>query len=373
MLDQSLLLVSQTILISVPFVLASLGGTCSERSGVVNIALEGILLGGAFGAAVGAFLTKSAWVGLGIGVTAGILVSSLHALIAVAFKIDQIISGLAINLLVYGATEYGMHLVWDETASRAVPVLPKWTVLSTGRWSDLANTLLGHPLVLATLLLVPLLWLLIARTRFGLRLRAVGENPAACDTLGISVPRMRTAGVLLSGSLAGLGGVWLAFNIGQFQHGMSAGKGFIAMAAVVCGKWNPLGAAAACLLFGFSGAFAAAWERWNPVVSRGTLLTVLCAMAAAAVIALVSAPASRSRNPRAAAWRVLLGLGVAIAMGAGTLGWTGRRTLELGTPMPLHVPSELLSTLPYVLTMVAVAGLVGRARAPAALGIPYEK
>lgn len=373
MLDQSLLLLSQTILISVPFVLAALGGTCSERSGVVNIALEGILLAGAFGAAVGAFLTKSAWIGLAAGVTAGILVSSLHALIAVAFKIDQIISGLAINLLVAGGTEYGMHLVWKGAASRSIPVLPKWTVLSTSRWSDLANTVLGLPLVAATVLLVPLVWLLIARTRFGLRLRAVGENPAACDTLGISVPRMRTAGVLLSGSLAGLGGVWLAFNIGQFQHGMSAGKGFIAMAAVVCGKWNPLGAAAACLLFGFSGAFAAAWERWNPVLSQGSLLIVLAVLGAAAVAALVGAAVYRNRNPRSAGRRVLLGLGVALAIGAGTLAWASRRTLEEGTAMRLYVPGELLSTLPYVLTMVAVAGLVGRARSPAALGIPYEK
>ncbi len=302
MLDQTLLLVSQTALISVPFVLAALGGTCSERSGVVNIALEGILLGGAFGTAVGAFLTGSAWIGLAVGVATGILVSSLHALITVAFKIDQIISGVAINLLVAGTTQYGMHLVWKGPASRTIPVLPNWTVLPTGRMSDLANTLLGLPLVSATIVLVPLVWLLIARTRFGLRLRAVGENPAACDTLGISVPRMRTAGVLLSGALAGLGGAWLAFNIGQFQHGMSAGKGFIAMAAVVCGKWNPLGAAAACLLFGFAGALAASCERWG-----------------------------------------------------------------------VRVPSELISTLPYVLTMVAVAGLVGRARSPAALGIPYEK
>jgi len=301
MLDQTLLLLSQTALISIPFVLAALGGTCSERSGVVNIALEGILLGGAFGTAVVAFATKNPWVGLMAGVAAGVLVSSFHSFLTVTIKVDQIISGLAINIFVAGATEYGMHLIWKGTESRSIPILPKWTVLGAGRWSDLVNTLLGHPLVLATLLLVPAIWILVPRPRFGLRLQAVGENPAACDTLGISVPGLRYSGVLLSGALAGLGGCWLAFNISQFQHGMSAGKGFIAMAAVVCGKWNPLGAVAACLLFGFAGALAASCERWG-----------------------------------------------------------------------VRVPSELISTLPYVLTMIAVAGLVGRARAPAALGTPYE-
>lgn len=302
MLDQTLLLLSQTILISIPFILAALGGTCSERSGVVNIALEGILLGGAFGTAVAAFATKSPWIGLAAGVGVGMLVSLLHSFLTVTIKVDQIISGLAINIFVAGATEYGRHLVWQGPESRTLPLLPKWKVLTAGRWSDLANTLLGHPLVLATLLLIPVIWLLIARTRFGLRLRAVGENPAACDTLGISVPGLRYSGVLLSGALAGLGGAWLAFNISQFQPGMSAGKGFIAMAAVVCGKWNPLGAVAACLLFGFSDALATSLERWG-----------------------------------------------------------------------VEIPSQILKTIPYVLTIIAVAGLVGRARAPAALGVPYQK
>jgi simple sugar transport system permease protein len=232
----------------------------------------------------------------------GILVSFLHALLTVTFKIDQIISGLAINSFVAGTTEFVMHLVWTGTSSRTIVPLPQWIVMEPGPVGDIVNHLFGKPIVIATLLLIPLLWLTISKMRFGLRLRAVGENPAACDTLGISVPGMRYSGVLLSGALAGLGGAWLAFNINQFQHGMSAGKGFIAMAAVVCGKWNPLGAVAACLLFGFSGALASSCERWG-----------------------------------------------------------------------VRIPSELIGTLPYLLTMIAVAGFVGRARSPAALGVPYEK
>jgi general nucleoside transport system permease protein len=297
-MDQISLLASQTILISVPLVLAALGGTSSERSGVVNIALEGILLAGAFAAAVVSFATGSATIGAIAGVAAGILVSAVHAFMSVTMRADQIISGLALNLFVSGATEYGGHLVWPDAASRNLPTIGSFQ--PTG--FDVLDTILGRPLVLATVSIVLVSWFTYEKTVFGLRQRSVGENPGACDTLGVSVARARYLGVMLSGALAGLGGAYLAFNVGQFQHNMSAGKGYIAMAAVVFGKWSPLGATAACLLFGFSEALAAALERWR-----------------------------------------------------------------------VPVPSELISTLPYVLTIVALVGVVGRARAPSALGVPYEK
>lgn len=298
MIDQLSLLVSQTILISVPLVLAALGGTTSERSGVVNIALEGILLGGAFTAAVVAHASGSVAAGVLGALLAGLTVALLHAFLSVHVRADQIISGLAINLFIAGATEYGAHLVWPAAASRSLPLLA--AAHPTG--SDVLDTVLGRPFVLATIAIVGVISVGLSSTVFGLRQRAVGENPGACDTLGVSVVRVRYASVLASGVLAGLGGAWLAFNVGQFQHGMSAGKGYIAMAAVVFGKWRPLGATAACLLFGLSEALAAAMERWR-----------------------------------------------------------------------VPVPSELIGTLPYVLTIVALAGVVGRARAPAALGVPYEK
>lgn len=300
--EETLLILRLTILNAVPFVLAALGGTCSERGGVVNIALEGMLISGAFATASVSMATGNPWAGLAAGVVAGVLAAALHALLTVVIKVDQIISGLAINLFAAGATHYGMRLIWVGTASKTIAVLPQARPFGDGAAGELANAVFGMPLVVATIVLVGLVTVLLRKTRFGLRLSAVGERPEACDTLGISVWRMRVVGVLLSGGLAGTGGAWLAFNIEQFQHGMSAGKGYIAMAAVVCGKWDPLGATAACLLFGFSIAFAAACERWG-----------------------------------------------------------------------IAIPSEIISTLPYVLTIVAVAGLVGRARPPAALGIPYEK
>ncbi len=298
MFDQLALLFAQTILISVPLVLAALGGVCSERAGVVNIALEGILLVGAFAAAVTAHASGSALIGIAGGVLAGVVTSMLHALLAVGAGANQIISGLALNLLVAGSTEYGAKSVWPADTGRALPAIP------FHRWSDVAvvDALTGRPLVVVTAALVVLVTLLLGRTVLGLRIHAVGESPAACETRGISVARLRTLAIGLSGALAGLGGAWLAFNVGQFQNGMSAGKGYIAMAAVVFGRWKPVGATVACLVFGASEALAAALERWR-----------------------------------------------------------------------VPVPSELVSTLPYVLTIVAMAGLVGRSRAPAALGVAHER
>lgn len=292
------LLISQTLLISVPLVLAALGGASSERGGVANIALEGMLVAGALAAAGAAQGSGSAVVGLLAAVLCGVLLAMVHAFLSVTMGVDQIISGLAINLFAAGATEYGARLMWPPSSSRAIPLLP--AAHPTG--VDVIDTLIGRPLVLATALLVPAIWFLMTRTVFGLRLRAAGESPGACESAGVSVIRMRYLGVGLSGALAGLGGAWLAMNVGQFQHGMSAGKGYIALAAVVFGKWNPLGATAACLLFGFSEALAATMER-----------------------------------------------------------------------LSVPVPSELIGTLPYVLTIVALVGVVGRARAPAALGVPYTR
>ncbi|MFO0728718.1 MAG: ABC transporter permease [Myxococcota bacterium] len=278
-----LILVSQTVLIAVPLILAALGGVASERTGVVNIALEAMLLSGAFLTAIVAHASGDAWLGVLGGLLGGLLIAALHALLVLWVKADPVISGLALNLLATGASEYGSKLYWVSDAPRALPALPSGE--------------LGRPLVWITFALVALFAFVLSRTALGLRLTAVGENPDACETAGISALGLRWLGVLLSGLFSGLGGAWLALNVGQFQHGMSAGKGYIAVAAVVFGRWRPIGATLACLLFAGSEALAAAMERWQ-----------------------------------------------------------------------LGVPSELVGTLPYVLTIVAMAGLVGRARPPAALG-----
>lgn len=277
---------TQVLRITVPYALTALGGTFCERSGVIDIALEGKLLVGAFGGALGAYY-GGVTAGALLGIAAGVAVAAVYALVVVYFRADQIVAGVAINLLAYGLTGYLLKLVFGSTANS--PTTPGF-----------GGRLFGNPILWLTLGLCALSWAIIARTRYGLRLRAIGDHPEAADTLGVSVPRVRWTAVLIAGALAGLGGAWLALDNRSFVAEMSAGRGYIALAAVIMGGWHPLWAAAACLLFGFAEALQ-------------------------------------------------------INLAASDLG----------------LPAELVETLPYVLTMIALAGFIGRSRPPEALGKPY--
>jgi simple sugar transport system permease protein len=285
-----------------PLVLAALGGMFSERSGVINIGLEGILLTGAFASVLATWATGDPWAGAGAGVFAGVLIALLHAVVSVTFRADQIVSGVAINLFAMGATQFLTWIVWGSSAnSPPVAAMQHWTLPeSWGGVASAVNPVLGHypPLVLVALALVAAAHVVLFRTPFGLRLRATGEHPEAADTLGISVRKMRFSGVILSGALAGLGGAFLALNTHQFVKNMSAGRGFIALAAMIFGKWTPLGALGASLLFGYAEAVQ--------------------------------------------------------------MGLQGRA-----------VPTEFVQMIPYVLTMVALVGVIGRSRPPAAVGKAY--
>jgi simple sugar transport system permease protein len=296
----SLAFLAQAVRISVPYILPSLGGTVSERGGVVNIALEGTMLMGAFGATVGTYATGSPVAGLLIGVGAALLLSLLHAIACVTFKIDQVVSGIALNLLAMGLTKFSCQMIFHSSSNSFR--IPGMEALSLGPLSGIPvlGTLLGNPLIILTILLAVTAHILIFKTRFGLRLRAVGENPRAADSLGISVAMVRYEAVLVCGILAGLGGVWLAFDQHSFTDGMSAGRGYIALAAMIVGKWTPKGAVAASLFFG---------------------------LAEALVI-----------------------------------------QLQGGS-----IPTQFIQMIPYILTMVVLAGFIGRATPPAADGIPYEK
>jgi len=297
-----LVVLDAALRMATPLILAALGGLFSERSGVVNIALEGILLVGAFASIVATFATGDPWIGAAAGVLAGTLVSLIHAVVSIVFRADQIVSGVAINLFAMGATQFLTWIIWGSSAnSPPVEGMAHWTIPAS--WGPLArgvNAVIGHypPLVIVALAAVPIAHVVLWRTPFGLRLRATGEHPEAVDTLGVSVRRMRFAGVLLSGALAGLGGAFLALNTHQFVKNMSAGRGFIALAAMIFGKWNPVGALAACLLFGYAEAVQ--------------------------------------------------------------MGLQGR-----------GVPTQFVQMIPYVLTMVALVGVIGRSRPPTAVGKPY--
>ena len=296
-------LVAAMLRFATPLLFGALGGVVSERAGVVNVGLEGMMLIGAFFGIWGADVTGS-WIGgLAVGMAAGALTGLVHAAFAVTLRADQIVSGMALNLLALGVTGYlFIDTYGDEGTPDGLPEVPDLH-LPIG-WIPFIGDALDqlNLMVWLGLLLVPALTVLIFRTPLGLRLRSVGENPLAADTAGISVPRVRYLAVVGSGVLAALGGAFLSIGfVHSFGQNMTAGRGFIALAAMIFGRWHPVGALGACLLFGFSSALAQRLPTFSPSTAT------------------------------------------------------------------------LMQALPYVLTLVAVAGVVGRSRPPAADGIPYER
>jgi simple sugar transport system permease protein len=227
----------QVCRIAVPYLLTSLGATYSERSGVINLALEGLMLIGAFGATIGQFYTGSALVGVGVAVVLGLLFAALHALVTVTFKANQIVSGIALNILAVGITKFFLRVLFGSASN-------------SERIAGIdAPSVLIDPIFLFALIAILLSHFIFFKTPFGLRLRAVGENAEAAATLGISVPTMRYQAVLISGFLAAIAGAFLAFQQHSFTDGMIAGRGYISLAAMIIGKWLPLGAATASALF----------------------------------------------------------------------------------------------------------------------------
>lgn len=303
----SLSLLASMVRLATPLTLAALGGMYSERGGVINIALEGMMLAGAFAAAAITVFSHNPWLGLAAAAAAGVGVASIHAMASIHFRADQVVVGTAINILFLGIPALVSGALFDSTGSTPpLPLdetLPDWNIPGIQSIPGLRELLSGHkPLVYLALILVPLSYYVIFRTRFGLRLRAVGETPEAADTAGVSVLRIRYAGVLLSGLLSGLGGAYL--SIGQnslFTRNMTAGRGFIALAALIFGKWHPVGTFLACLLFGLAEAIAIRMEGVVPI------------------------------------------------------------------------PTQFIQMIPYVLTLVVLAGFIGRATPPRAIGKPYVK
>ena len=300
-------LIAATLRAATPLTYAALGGIFSERSGVVNIGLEGMLLMGAFFGFLGADKLGSWEYGIACGVIAGASLALVHAFVSIQLRADQIISGFAVNFLALGITGYMFIEVYtDQGTPGDVSTIPS---LSLPWIKDVSfvGPAIGdlHVLIWVALLLVLMTHITLFRTWIGLRVRSVGEHPRAADTVGISVYAVRYGAVVLSGALAGLGGVYLSNGITHsFNENLSAGRGFIALAAVIFGRWRPFGAFAACLIFGFSQALA------------------------------LRLPGAYGSD---AAW------------------------------------TTLFQALPYVVTLVVVAGVVGRSIPPAADGRPYVK
>ncbi|MGH9879933.1 MAG: ABC transporter permease, partial [Pyrinomonadaceae bacterium] len=229
-----------TIRLATPLILAAQGGLFSERSGVINIALEGMMLAGAFTAAAVTYAAGNPFVGLFAGMAAGLLIALIHAVACIRYKADQVVTGTAINILMIGMPAFLSGALF--LSSGATPQIPK-------------DHLIPRVPIVIALFLVPIVWYVLYKTPFGLRLRSVGENPEAADAAGVRVAPMRYWGVLLSGALAGIGGAYL--SIGQsslFTRNMTSGRGFIALAALIFGKWRPVQTLLACLFFGFTEA-----------------------------------------------------------------------------------------------------------------------
>ncbi|MDX2230015.1 MAG: ABC transporter permease [Leptolyngbyaceae cyanobacterium bins.349] len=251
--------------LSVPLAFAALGGLLSERSGVLNIALEGMLLTGAFVSAAITFYTGNGWLGIVAAIAAGGLIGLLHAYLSVSLRVDQLVSGLAINLSVAGLTAFGSRLVFTADTTQKLPGLGAIALPGLSQIPLLGPLLFRQDvLVYGLLLLIPLLTYLLFHTGLGLTLRAVGEYPRAADTAGIWVGQVRYISVSLSGSLAALGGAYLVLvHVRFFTEGISAGKGFIALAALIFGRWHPVYTALACFLFGATEALQLRVQTFN--------------------------------------------------------------------------------------------------------------
>ena len=254
MMNTITLLLGVTLLYSTPMVFGALGGVLSERSGVVNIGIEGMMTFGAFAGAAAGYYSGNPWIGVLCAALAGGILALLHAVAAITCQADQTISGVAINLLGPALAVFFCRLAFDG-ATMSYPGANKRPKIFGSGAEDIWANLNVDIMVIVALLFAVAMWFVLYRTKWGMRILAVGENPAAADTLGINVYKTRYICVILSGILAGIGGATVTLGIvAQFTQTSVAGQGFIALAAVIFGKWKPLGAYRACLIFGFSQA-----------------------------------------------------------------------------------------------------------------------
>jgi general nucleoside transport system permease protein len=293
-----------TITKATPITLGALSGICSERSGVVNIGIEGLMLTSAFmGFMVGVY-THNLAIALLAAMVSGALLALLHAVLSITFRVDQIISGTVVNILAVGLTGYLNRQLFATGAPPGLSVLPRVDVAGLSAVPWLGEILFQQkPIALTAIVLVFVLHFCLFRTRWGLRTRAVGEHPLAADTVGVNVNRLRYVNVVLGGVIAGVGGAYFTLeSVPHFEPLMTNGRGFIALAAMIFGKWTPFGAWGAALLFGVAEAIPTAMQLQG-----------------------------------------------------------------------INVPFQIVGLLPYILTIVVVAGAVGRATPPAADGIPYVR
>jgi simple sugar transport system permease protein len=250
-------LLASALRISTPLALSSIGEVYSERAGIVNLGLEGQILTGAFVGVLGSYLTGNPYVGVVAAMGAGMLLGLLHALFIVKFRANQIVIGVGMNIFALGLTTIGLQTIWGNRGkSDSVTGLPPIDVGMLGRIPVLGPILNRHTILVYLMLLIAVVsWYILFKTTIGLRLRVVGENPMAADSVGIKINPIKVWAVAVGGALSGLGGAYISLSdLSLFSRGMSAGRGYIALAATILGNWNPLGALGSSMIFGFLGA-----------------------------------------------------------------------------------------------------------------------
>lgn len=301
-MDFILLLLVQTIRSAAPLCITALGGAFSEITGVVNIGLEGMMLIGAFCAAVISYYTGNPWVGLLGGMAGGGLMAALHGVLSIKYRCNQIVSGVAINLFASGFTVFMLRVLFNQSGNS--PAVPKMPIVPLSLKVGTSEVSFNFSIIVYFIYILAILsHFFIYKTKWGLRMRAVGEHPLAADTVGVNVHMTRYFGTIMSGVFAGLGGAYLSIGaLAQFTKGMSSGRGFISLAAMIFGKWTPLGSMGASLLFGLFDALQIAGQQFMD-----------------------------------------------------------------------FLPTQIIQMWPYLLTILALAGVVGRSVAPSADGQPYEK
>ncbi len=369
-------LFSLAIIKATPLVYGALCGILGERSGVINIGIEGMMLIGAFMAFMGSALFNQ-WtggifspnvaliVGLITGVVGAALVAALHAVLSIHYKIDQVISGTVINLLAAGITDYAANVYIDPSHLSGVGVFPVISIPLLSKIPIIGKIFFSQqPMVYLMFALVLFLQYAIFHTPWGLRLRSVGEHPRAADTVGIDVNRTRYMNIILGGMLAGLGGAFLVLeSVGRFQKLMTSGRGFIALAVMIFGRWTATGAFGAALLFGFAEALGVRLQ-FGDINHIYALVTI--AGAALSIIGLVWL--ARRLLARSKPGRSPLAIAAMLLLGAGTL--AAANLIQFPN---IAIPIEFLGLLPYILTILVLTGFVRKAVGPVAIGRPYEK
>ncbi len=297
-------LITQSLRLSTPIAIGAFSGILCERSGVINIGIEGMMLVSACIGYTVALYTQNIWIGLSGAIVGGAIMAGIHSVLSIRFRVDQIVSGVVVNILAVGITGYMRRAFLQVRDLDSPGVLPLFRIPWLSDIPAIGKILFSHqPMVYVMLVMTGFLHFCLFKTRWGLRTRSVGEQPGAADTLGVDVIRTRYANVIAAGMIAGLGGAWFSLEtVGQFDDLMTGGKGFIALAAMIFGKWNPVGAFWGALLFGFVDALQI------------------------------------------------------------KLQVTG-----------VDVPHQILGMAPYIVTMVVLAGVIGRAVAPGAIGVPYGR